>query len=141
MCAKLLETKANDAIQILEQSQLYTSQIEKRQVDSFIFQEGSLEQCVTLCHLSAEPPHKLAKFSHDKSQSILYNRGVLHLVCQNPNAIAKSFQQVCTFTTCNFTYTKCSLFYETALQRVVFQPMKRNYWEHPTLAQFFWRIN
>ncbi|KAH9314129.1 hypothetical protein KI387_022756 [Taxus chinensis] len=45
--------------------------------------------------LGAEQPPKLSKCSQDKSQSIMYNCGMLHLVRGNPTVAAQCFQLAC----------------------------------------------
>eukprot|EP01018_Ginkgo_biloba_P037330 Gb_09722 [translate_table: standard] len=45
--------------------------------------------------LYAEKPIKLAKFSQDKSLSIMYNCGMQHLICGNPIVAAQCFQKAC----------------------------------------------
>uniref|UniRef100_A0A0D6R4H5 CCR4-NOT transcription complex subunit 10 n=1 Tax=Araucaria cunninghamii TaxID=56994 RepID=A0A0D6R4H5_ARACU len=45
--------------------------------------------------LGAEPSLKLPKFHPGKSQSIMYNSGMLHLMCGNPIVAAQCFQRAC----------------------------------------------
>lgn len=67
-------------------------QLRKDRLAALYFKKA-YQNSVSLC---AEQPLKLAKFSQDKSQSIMYNCGMLHLICGNPNVAAKCFQQACS---------------------------------------------
>ncbi|GLJ14038.1 hypothetical protein SUGI_0224400 [Cryptomeria japonica] len=49
----------------------------------------------SIASLGAEQPLNLSKFSQDKSQSIMYNCGMLHLMRGNPTVAAQCFQLAC----------------------------------------------
>jgi len=66
-------------------------QLRKEHLATF-YSKKAYQNSLSLC---AEQPLKLAKFSQDKSQSIMYNCGVLQLICGNPIVAAKCFQQAC----------------------------------------------
>lgn len=67
-------------------------QLRKDHLAALYFKKA-YQNSMSLC---AEQPLKLGKFSQDKSQSIMYNCGMLHLICGNPNVAAKCFQQACS---------------------------------------------